>query len=82
MTQEKIAELIQGNKANFVDIMKESLRSVLGDNSAQSSIFHLGDEEALRDPDILAEKLASFFHDGSETILEEILKKLEASKTK
>ena len=79
MTQEKISEFIQGKKANFVDIVRESMKSVLGNTGTQAAIYHLGGEAAMQDPTKFVDNLKSVFDVGAETILQEILKNLESS---
>ncbi len=81
MTQNKIVAFIQQNNADFVKIVRESLNSFLGEPATQTTLFHLGGEEILKDPEVFSEKLRSFFNLGAENILKEILKSLEATTT-
>lgn len=79
ITNQKIADYIKTRKADFVEVVKQSLNSLLGESATQSTIYHLGGEEALRDPDVFEEKLRSLFNIGAESILKHILLNLEKS---
>ena len=81
MTQNKIVAFIQQNNADFVKVVRESLNSFLGESATKTTLFHLGGEEILKDPNVFSEKLRSFFNLGAENILKEILKSLEATTT-
>lgn len=79
MTSKKIAEFIEARKADFVKVVMQSLDSFLGRSATLSTIHYIG-EDALRDPNIFADRLKALFREeGAELILKHILKNLEAS---
>jgi len=77
MTSKKIVEFIETRKADFLKVVIQSMDSLWGRPATTAVIHHLGGEEALRDPNIFAERLKTIFSDGSEVILKQILKNLE-----
>ncbi len=81
MTQNKIVAFIRQNNADFVKVVRESLNSFLGESATETTLFHLGGEEILKDPAVFSEKLRSFFNVGAENILKEILTSLETRPT-
>jgi len=81
MTSKKIAAYIEARKADFVEVMRQSLTTFLGESATSAIIYHLG-EEAIRDPNTFAEGLKAIFEEkGAKVILEYILKYLEAEKS-
>jgi len=83
ITQKKIAQFIETRKANFIEVVKQSLNSYLGRSTALLIIHHLGGAEALRDPNIFAERLKAVFKEkGAEIILKQILDNLEKTSEK
>ena len=78
-TKNKIAGFMNTNKPDFVKIVRESMNSLSREQTTKLANLQLGDDEASRDPKIIAEKLRSFSDMGAETILIEMLKKLGGS---
>ncbi len=77
VTQERLSQFIEERKDDFVSIVKDSLNSLLGEPVAKTTIFHIGGEESLQDPEELESNLRSFFDVGAETVLKEILRNME-----
>ena len=82
ITQKKIAEYIKANKADFLKIMKKSCTQLMGESSTLAIIHHLGGPEAIKDPNIFAEKLKTILGEGAEIVLKKILEYLETSSEK
>ena len=57
MTQNKIVAFIRQNNADFVKVVRESLNSFLGESATETTLFHLGGEEILKDPAVFSEKV-------------------------
>ena len=72
-------KVIEARKAEFVEVVRQSLNSFMGKSATSAIIHHLGGLEAVKDPNIFAEKLRTLFADGSELILKRILKNLKTS---
>ena len=73
---------IKARKAEFVEVVRQSLNSFMGESAASATIHQLGGPEAIKDPKIFAEKLRTLFTDGAELILKHILKNLETDTVK
>jgi len=74
---DKVARLIP--KADFVEVVKQSLNALFGESATSLIIEHLGGAEALQDPKVFYEGLKAIFGKGAEIILKIVLKKLETS---
>ena len=78
ITSKKIAEFIETRKADYIEVVKQSLDSFWGEGTTLSTIHYLGGEEVLRDPNVFAERLKAIFkEEAAEIILKHILKNLE-----
>ena len=82
MTLDRIIEYMEARKVDFVEVVKQSLNSFLGESATSATIYHLGGKEALRDPKVCEERLKAVFSGGAEIILKHILKSLEAASGK
>ena len=72
---DKVARLT--SKANFAEVVRQSLNEILGESAASAVIYHLGGTEALLDPEVFEERLKAIFGVGAKIILERIRKNLE-----
>jgi len=71
---DKVARLAP--KADFIEMVKQSLNALFGESAASAILNHLG-AEALQDPKVFSERLKAIFGTGAEIILKIILKNLE-----
>ncbi|MFQ6011925.1 MAG: response regulator, partial [Nitrososphaerales archaeon] len=69
VTQDRLSHYIDEKRADFISIVKDSLYSLLGESTTKTTIFHLGGEKTLGDPEELEANLRTLFDSGAETVL-------------
>lgn len=64
--------------ALFFEVVKQTLKDILGDSAASATIYHLGGDKTLQDPKAFEKRLKALFGLGAETIMKAIQKNLQS----